>query len=206
MQKIDLKLPENLNDLDNGTHANDRPLSDWEKFWLSRECFLRYLRANKWNTANAIKGLTKTLVWRREIGLTHGKEDKDPLTADKVAVENETGKQVILGFDNAKRPLYYMKNGRQNTESSFRQVQELVYMMETATTVAPQGVEKIDQREDLISWALLLSTVNLLNTYILLFLRHKFSIYFSYFSFHSIWSGKRTIEGLKFVGKITLFR
>jgi len=151
-QDDDLKLPENLNDLDNGTHANDRPLSDWEKFWLSRECFLRYLRANKWNTANAIKGLTKTLVWRREIGLTHGKEDKDPLTADKVAVENETGKQVILGFDNAKRPLYYMKNGRQNTESSFRQVQELVYMMETATTVAPQGVEKITVLVDFKSY------------------------------------------------------
>lgn len=82
-QDDNLKLPENINELDNGIHTNARPLSDWEKFWLSRECFLRYLRANKWDTANAIKGVTKTLVWRREIGLTHGKEDKDPLNAEK---------------------------------------------------------------------------------------------------------------------------
>lgn len=36
-----------------------------------------------------------------------------------------------------------MKNGRQNTEATFKQVQHLVYMMESAVTFTPQGVETI---------------------------------------------------------------
>lgn len=119
------------------------PLSNCEKFWLSRECIFRYLRANKWHTDNAIKRLTETLVWRREVGITHSEDDENSLRAEDVAVENETGKEILLGFDNERRPLLYMKNGRQNTESSFRQVQQLIYMMESAVTLCPQGVEKI---------------------------------------------------------------
>lgn len=123
--------------------AEKRGLSEWERHWLSRECMLRYLRAHKWHVENALKGITETLVWRREVGITHGPEDKKPLTGKDVAIENETGKETLLGFDRDRRPLFYMKNGRQNTESSFRQVQQLIYMMESAVTLCPQGVEKI---------------------------------------------------------------
>ncbi|CCD25734.1 phosphatidylinositol transporter NDAI_0F04160 [Naumovozyma dairenensis CBS 421] len=150
-QDENLKLPLNTNDLNNNSTADSttsssiglKPLGPWEKFWLSRECILRYLRATKWNPTHAIKNLTETLVWRREIGLTYDSNDPNQLTPDKIAVENETGKEFLLGFDNAKRPLFYMKNGRQNTEPSFRQVQQLIFMMEAAVSLTPQGVEKI---------------------------------------------------------------
>ncbi|CAL9733128.1 phosphatidylinositol transfer protein Pdr17p [Monosporozyma unispora] len=143
-QNPDLKLALNTNDLDNGTNIKTYiPLLSWEKFWLTRECFLRYLRANKWNTEHTIKHLTNTLCWRRETGLTHDPDQPDPLSADKVSVENETGKETVLGFDKMRRPLFYMKNGRQNTEPSFRQVQHMIYMMESAVSMCPQGVEKV---------------------------------------------------------------
>lgn len=114
-----------------------------EKFWLTRECMLRFLKGNKGNVQVTIQKLEETLTWRREVGLTIVSKDVKPLDADLVAPENETGKQVILGFDQERRPIFYMKNGRQNTESSFRQVQQLVYMMEAATTFCPQGVDSL---------------------------------------------------------------
>ncbi|EDO19090.1 hypothetical protein Kpol_2000p57 [Vanderwaltozyma polyspora DSM 70294] len=128
--------------------VNRRCLSSWEKFWLTRECILRFLRAAKWDRENTIKNLEETMSWRREVGITY-ENDEDPLTGAKVAIENETGKEVLLGFDRNRRPIFYMKNGRQNTEPSFRQVQQLIYMMEAAVTLTPQGVEKLTVLIDL---------------------------------------------------------
>ena len=45
------------------------PLTDAEKAWLTRECFLRYLRATKWVVADAIDRIELTLAWRREFGV-----------------------------------------------------------------------------------------------------------------------------------------
>jgi len=56
------------------------PLSDLEKYFLSRECILRYLRATKWNVADAKKRLEGTIVWRREYGT-------DTMTADMIEPE-----------------------------------------------------------------------------------------------------------------------
>lgn len=123
--------------------SKTRPISSWERFFLTRECLLRYLRARNWDVPKAIKMLTETLVWRREVGITHGEEDDHPLKPEDIAVENETGKEILLGYDYENRPLFYLKNGRQNTESSFRQVQQMLFMMESATTITPQGVEKM---------------------------------------------------------------
>ncbi|CCH58348.1 hypothetical protein TBLA_0A05550 [Henningerozyma blattae CBS 6284] len=119
-----------------------RALSPREKFWLTRECILRFLRAAKWHEENAIKNLEETMAWRREVGITYD-SDENPLRGDTVAIENETGKEVLLGFDLDRRPLFYMKNGRQNTEPSFRQVQQLIYMMECVIALTPEGVEQI---------------------------------------------------------------
>lgn len=134
-----------INTMDN---IQKRPLSSREKCWLTRECILRFLRASKWDYNKAIKNLTETMSWRREAGITY-ENDEVPLTSDHVSIENETGKEVLLGFDIDRRPLFYMKNGRQNTESSFRQVQQLIFMMEAAVTLCPQGVEKLTVLIDL---------------------------------------------------------
>src|SRR5271156_1102410 len=57
-----------------------RELSDLEKYWLSRECLLRYLRATKWNVVEAKKRLEGSIVWRREYGT-------DNLTAELIEPE-----------------------------------------------------------------------------------------------------------------------
>jgi hypothetical protein len=57
-----------------------KPLSEKERFWLTRECILRYLRATKWNVNEAKKRLEGTIIWRREYGT-------EELTADLVEPE-----------------------------------------------------------------------------------------------------------------------
>jgi hypothetical protein len=90
---------------------------------LTRECLLRYLRASKWNVTDAINRLLTTLTWRREYGL-------EKFTSEYISVENETGKQTILGFDNDGRPCLYLSPARQNTSHSDRQIHHLVFMLE----------------------------------------------------------------------------
>lgn len=108
------------------TSAKNAPtdaISDDERMWLTHECLLRYLRATKWNVSEAIARLQRTLTWRREYGVKK-------LTADYISIENETGKQIILGYDIHARPCLYLLPSNQNTEKSDRQVEHLVYMLE----------------------------------------------------------------------------
>lgn len=99
------------------------PITDNERMWLTRECLLRYLRATKWNVSEAETRLKTTLTWRREYGM-------EKLTPDYISIENETGKQVILGYDIHGRPCLYLLPSKQNTEKSDRQVEHLVFMIE----------------------------------------------------------------------------
>ncbi len=112
------------------------PLTDNDKMWLTKESLLRYLRATKWDQNEAEKRLLETLTWRREYGV-------DELTADYIGPENETGKQVIVGFDNQGRPCHYLNPGRQNTEVTPRQVQHMVFMLERVIDLIPAKQEKI---------------------------------------------------------------
>jgi hypothetical protein len=118
------------------TKGKGGPITDSEIFWLTRECLLRYLRATKWHTADAEKRLLATLTWRREYGV-------EELTGDHVSPESETGKQFIVGFDNAARPCHYLNPGRQNTEPSPRQVQHLVFMLERVIDLMVPGQETL---------------------------------------------------------------
>ncbi|KAK2804286.1 hypothetical protein FQN51_002377 [Onygenales sp. PD_10] len=104
-------------------NAPTEPITDDDRMFLTRECLLRYLRATKWNVPAAVTRLQATLTWRREYGL-------HKLTPDYISIENETGKQVILGYDVSGRPCLYLNPGRQNTEHSDRQIQHLVFMLE----------------------------------------------------------------------------
>ena len=104
-------------------NATSEPITDDERMFMTRECLLRYLRATKWHVKEAANRLQSTLTWRREYGT-------DKLTADYISVENETGKQVLIGFDNQGRPCLYLNPARQNTEHSDRQIQHLVFMLE----------------------------------------------------------------------------
>ncbi|RYP91987.1 hypothetical protein DL770_001842 [Monosporascus sp. CRB-9-2] len=112
------------------TKGKGGPLTDSEKQWLTRECLIRYLKATKWHEKDSEKRLLGTLTWRREYGV-------EELTADHISPENETGKQVLLGYDKQTRPVHYLIPGRQNTDVSPRQVQHLVFMVERVIELMP---------------------------------------------------------------------
>lgn len=118
------------------TKGKEGPVIEDEIMWLTRECLLRYLRATKWVTAEAAKRLLGTLTWRREYGVGE-------LTGDHISPENETGKQIIFGFDIEARPCLYLNPGRQNTEPSPRQVQHLVFMVERVVNLMVPGQETL---------------------------------------------------------------
>jgi hypothetical protein len=118
------------------TQGKEGPLTDNEIMFLTRECLLRYLRATKWSPTDACKRLLATLTWRREYGV-------ETLTPDLVSPENETGKQVIFGYDIDGRPCLYLSPGRQNTSPSARQTQHLVFMLERVIGFSPPGQDTL---------------------------------------------------------------
>lgn len=118
------------------TDADTGPPTDDEVEWLTRECLLRYLRATKWHQKQAEVRLLDTLAWRREYGVA-------ALTAAHISPENETGKQLLLGFDREARPLHFLSPPRQNTDPSPRQVQHLVFMVERVIDLMPAGQESL---------------------------------------------------------------
>ncbi|EGW34984.1 uncharacterized protein SPAPADRAFT_58107 [Spathaspora passalidarum NRRL Y-27907] len=120
-----------------------QPLTHDEKSWLTRECFLRYLRATKWNEKDAINRVELTLAWRREFGIDKAMENQNKVNGETTSIENETGKEVILGYDNDSRPCLYLKPGRQNTKTSQRQVEHLVYSLERVIDYMPSGQDSL---------------------------------------------------------------
>ena len=112
------------------------PITDSERRWLTRECILRYLRATKWSVPDASKRLLSTLSWRREYGVNN-------FTADYISPEQETGKQVLCGYDIAARPCLMLNPGNQNTKPGERQIHHLVYMLEKTIDLMGPGQETL---------------------------------------------------------------
>ncbi|CAK7902511.1 phosphatidylinositol transfer protein Pdr16p [[Candida] anglica] len=122
--------------------AATHPVLIEERAWLTKECFLRYLRATKWKEDAAIQRIEDTIVWRRTFGVVNvpGHTDESKLlTAELVEAENLTGKNLIVGYDNDNRPCLYLRNGYQNTSPSIKQVQHLVFMLERVIQYMPPG-------------------------------------------------------------------
>lgn len=142
-QNPDLLIAPSEEAIKTGDKKTFTPLTLDEKAWLSRECFLRYLRATKWITKDAIERIEGTLAWRREFGLSKLNQSENTLNDSVVLPENETGKEVILGFDNDTRPCLYLKPGRQNTKTGPRQIQHMVYMLERVIDFMPPGQDAL---------------------------------------------------------------
>lgn len=135
-----LAFLQNLKDVPTTEKGGNRePITEAEKMFLTKECILRYLRATKWKVEDAKKRLEMSLGWRREFGV----DPDSSLSPDLVSPENETGKEVILGYDNDCRPCLYLKPGRQNTKPSHRQVQHLVFMLERVIDFMPSGQDQL---------------------------------------------------------------
>ncbi|KAI0275354.1 CRAL-TRIO domain-containing protein [Gloeopeniophorella convolvens] len=109
----------------------------WERRWLDKPDTLpRYLRAAKWKLDDARKRIKGTLEWRREF-------KPELIPPDEVKIEAATGKIILTGFDVDGRPIIYMRPGRENTETSPRQLRHLVYILERAKDLMPPGQESL---------------------------------------------------------------
>ncbi|KAJ3934111.1 MAG: CRAL/TRIO domain-containing protein [Lentinula lateritia] len=117
--------------------ASSDPYAKWERRWLNKpDTIPRYSRASKWHLNDAKKRIKNTMEWRREF-------KPELITPDEVKIEDESGKIVINGFDNDGRPIIYMRPGRQNTETSPRQLKHLVWCLERAKDLMPPGQESL---------------------------------------------------------------
>ncbi|KAK7695217.1 hypothetical protein QCA50_002407 [Cerrena zonata] len=109
----------------------------WERRWLEKPDTLpRYMRAAKWDFQDAKKRIKATMEWRREY-------KPDLIPPEEVKIEDEGGKIIINGFDKDGRPVIYMNPGRQNTETSPRQLRHLVWCLERAKDLMPPGQESV---------------------------------------------------------------
>ncbi|KAJ3553299.1 hypothetical protein NP233_g12676 [Leucocoprinus birnbaumii] len=113
------------------------PYHPWELRWLQKpDTIPRYMRAAKWNFADAQRRIKATLEWRRDF-------KPDLIPPEEVRIESETGKIIITGFDRDGRPIIYMRPGRENTETSPRQLRHLVWCLERAKDLMPPGQESL---------------------------------------------------------------
>ncbi|WVQ75770.1 hypothetical protein IAR50_005402 [Cryptococcus sp. DSM 104548] len=109
----------------------------WEaRFLADPGTHPRYMRAAKWKLPDAKNRIKGTLEWRREF-------KPELISPDDVGIEAESGKIIITGFDNDSRPVIYMRPGRENTETSPRQIRHLIYNLERALDLMPPGQEQV---------------------------------------------------------------
>jgi len=115
----------------------DDPYHPWELRFLDKpDTMPRYMRAAKWKFEDAKKRIGKTMEWRREFR-------PDIIPPEEVRIESETGKIILSGFDKDGRPILYMRPGRENTQTSPRQLQHLVWCLERAKDLMPPGQESL---------------------------------------------------------------
>lgn len=115
------------------------PLTPQEKFWLSRECALRFLRATKWNVKTAIERITETLIWRRNI---FPKIDHYAL---QIYTQFESGTVIFSGFDDCGRPCVQINLNRIRSRSDVPELQlaGAVFYLETVLQYIPQSQETV---------------------------------------------------------------
>ena len=111
-------------------------ITDDERMFMTRDALLRYLRADKWDINAAAIRMRNTLTWRREYNIKK-------ITPEYIGIENETGKQLIMGWDNEGRTCQYMRPSKQNTERGDRQIEHLVFMLERSIDMMPVGQETL---------------------------------------------------------------
>ncbi|CAM9630014.1 unnamed protein product, partial [Heterosigma akashiwo] len=110
---------------------------------LDEQCFLRYLRAEKWVLQKAISKLHDTLRWRQEFGVQSINSDPDVM--DEIRLENSTGKVYCRGFDKCGRVILYMCPARENSRNHDANLRHLVFQMERATAVLRRQDEGVDK-------------------------------------------------------------
>ncbi|KAG0298383.1 hypothetical protein BGZ96_000097 [Linnemannia gamsii] len=104
--------------------------------WADDRCLIRYLRSKKWNLNESKQAVQESMLWRDSYG--PNRPDKDALW-----IETAVGKLYVSGFDMESRPLLYMKPRLENTAASPSQIRHVVYHLEIALALMPEGVENL---------------------------------------------------------------
>jgi len=120
-----------------GIKNEDGKLTEEERFYLTYECFLRFLRASKWNAPDCITKLEAALKWRREYGIY------DTLTLDSIKEHCLNGKVFIFGYDVEGRPGLFDIPDRASSPEGPGRIRQYVWMMERAVELMPRGVESV---------------------------------------------------------------
>ncbi|KAK3847437.1 MAG: CRAL-TRIO domain-containing protein [Linnemannia gamsii] len=119
------------------THIHETVVkTETHRRWADDRCLIRYLKSKKWNLQEAKQAVQDTMLWRDQYG--PNRPDKDALWT-----ETAVGKLYVSGFDTESRPLLYMKPRLENTAASPSQIRHVVYHLETAIALMPEGVEKL---------------------------------------------------------------
>eukprot|EP00842_Homolaphlyctis_polyrhiza_P001301 jgi/Hompol1/2171/HPOL_005876-RA len=105
------------------------------KAFCNEACLLRYLRAHRFNVDGAAKGLRETLLWRKSYGT-------NDITPEDIESEAEQGNTYMNGFDNFGRPIIYIKK-RGVLGDPEKNVKLVIYTLEQAIRLMPQGVERL---------------------------------------------------------------
>ncbi|KAG0369250.1 CRAL-TRIO domain-containing protein [Gamsiella multidivaricata] len=110
------------------THAQRR--------WADDHCLVRYLKSKKWNLNESKQAVQDSILWR---------EQYKPDIPDKnsIWIETAPGKLYVSGFDMESRPLLYMKPRLENTAASPAQIRHVVFHLELAIALMPEGVQNL---------------------------------------------------------------
>ncbi|KAF9571512.1 hypothetical protein EC968_000475 [Mortierella alpina] len=107
-----------------------------QKRWADDACLIRYLKSKKWNLQESKQAVQDTIHWR---------EEYKPNVPNKEMLWTETapGKLYVSGFDMESRPLLYMKPRLENTTASPAQIRHVVFHLEVALALMPEGVQNL---------------------------------------------------------------
>ncbi|KAI9340681.1 CRAL-TRIO domain-containing protein [Zopfochytrium polystomum] len=105
------------------------------RVFCSDPCLRRYLRATAWDVDKAAAKLRETLIWRADYR-------PHEITHDQVRSEALGGNTFVNGFDKQGRPIIYLIK-RQKTENPDLNVRLLLFCLEEAIRLMPEGVEKV---------------------------------------------------------------
>jgi len=113
-----------------------KDLSELDLKYCDIPCFIRYLIARDWDVDESEKMLRESLKWRKEF-------KPQEITSKDIEEEALTGKMYVHGHDTKGRPVVIMRPDRENTSNGDGQLKYLVFTLETAVKMMPEGVSQI---------------------------------------------------------------
>lgn len=113
-------------------------LIDEEKMYLSKECIIRFLAAEKYDPRTTIIRLENHLAWRRKLGLYDVRA-----MVKEIEPEMRCGKIFTFSYAADGSPLLFMTPSKNNTEPSQRQVKNMIFVVERAVDLMGRGVNDV---------------------------------------------------------------